>query len=506
LSINNADQVKSQIFRLQPRLKAVISDLAKLKSEIESGRSSGDVEKGRKELQDRADTLKDEIEGALMQFTNRIASTNSLEWNEAPASLSDRPLHFCQGAILCQSGKADARKLSVPGPKDSPQRWGFVCTYCFLEVADYSAVRFSRTGEPVVHSDMLAASHVMACASFNNRRAYYKCLACYENHEDVDFSSAQAFEKHMQSHPGYSFIKNEAEAFEETRKNIRYYVLEPKPETLSVYDADDDADGNYDEPGSQDGGNPADVSPVSSPELAVRGLADNPVGPDLRRQRHVSSKDTTSTTRLALAQDQPLGPTQSTKPPGAPSDNHPLPLATELPVGQQFATWFDPVEMAADSFGAQESGFYASTTTTAQDQRLGQQQRQGYGGGPSELQGEAYQDMSEYHTARQTLNINNHASYPRGISTSAPATIRPGTGERTPSRESTVPDNAPPPTPPTPYRMAAPQYSAPSPPIDPPYYEHPTYRQPAAQPHDPTQSSSSSQQSGRKALRDRFRK
>ncbi|KAK4095863.1 hypothetical protein N658DRAFT_81720 [Parathielavia hyrcaniae] len=99
---------------------------------------------------------------------------------------------------------------------------------------------------------MLAASHVVACASFSDRRAYYKCLTCYATHKDVNFPSASALEKHMERHPGYSFVRNEPAVIKATQEQIQLHVLVPRPNVWIPTTVDKNVD--------------VDVSPPSSPE------------------------------------------------------------------------------------------------------------------------------------------------------------------------------------------------------------------------------------------------
>lgn len=496
-----------------------MSDLKKLEKEIESGRVTDDVEKRRKALEDQAYRLKHEMERALTQFNKRI--DNVPESNEDHALLPDRPLEFCQGAILCQFGRADARKLSVPSTKDSTLRWGFVCSFCYLEVADYSAIRFSHHDDPVVYPDMLAASHVMACASFQDRRAYYKCLACYENHQDIHFSSAQAFEKHMQEHPGYSFLKVEAEAaaLRETEQNITDYVLEPSPEILYMIEADNDLVDGYEETASRSyEGNIVDVSPASSPELAFRDVAEHPVGPTINRQQHTSNRNT---------QPTPAGPARTpelakasvlAQRPGAPAvtiGNHSFP--SELSA-QPSATLSGPVEMSANAFGAPEPDYYAHSPTAMRDAR--QQAKRHEEGHRTELP-ETYGHSSGYppgyppgyqgYPSPQDPPSTDGGFHPTGNSVSAPPSIRPDSGERATSHASAMsgaprlpPQQRTPtqqrPTVPTKQQPAQQYPPVPNPQVRTPYSGQPT-RHPA---DDPPRSSASSQKSNKGGLRGFF--
>lgn len=308
----------AQVLRLQPELKTVLSDLAKLKAEGEPGQPGDSAESLGGALWTRVKWLKDEIEEALAQFMRRMDVAKPGHDTSDPLP-ETRRFDFCYGALLCQAGKADASQISLLGEQQAdktPLRWGFICQHCFLEVADYSAVRFSQDGEPVVYSEMLAACHVMACASFDNRRAYYKCLACFGLRKDVNFSSASALEKHMETHPDYSFLRNEAEVVEATRTNIRYYVLEPdhKPRIPPSVVPTEQASPWYDA---------QEVSPISSPETTPwdDDLAETPIGPPLTPQ---SSHATTAGPAIAT----PVRPSTPVMPPAPVSA---VPVQTPKP-------------------------------------------------------------------------------------------------------------------------------------------------------------------------------
>ncbi len=344
----------------------MLSGLDKLKAEVESERprAAHDDEKLGKDLWDQANRLRHDIEKALAEFTKRIDVAGADDGlNPLPA---ERRLEFCYGAILCQSGKATASKLAVRGGAGDKtrERWAFVCEHCYLEVGDYSAVRFAHDGEPVVYSEMLAACHVMACASFANRRAYYKCLACYENRKDVNFSSAAALEKHMETHPGYSLVRkaSEAEVVKATKNSIRRYVLEPDPGTQPPPLSEDNADNWQDAEG--------EVSPVSSPETTpVRHLADETGVPPIYLPAVSIPAVSTIPTRPAPVRPVPVPPPSpatvrpdpvrprsppvprppSAKPPAVPSK-----APVELPVAREPPS---PVEMPAPVGGQQHGHF-----------------------------------------------------------------------------------------------------------------------------------------------------
>lgn len=208
------------------------------------------AEKDGKRLLDKTTRLKDKVEESLMKFIHR--SKHQFDLGEKPLRLSGPPLSFCDGAILIQRGKADVSEIMVPRDTTSPQCWGFICKYCYLEVGVYSAVRLLLNGQPAMDSDMLAASHAPACKSFADRKAYYKCIPCYQEYKYVGFVSAIEFEKHSRTHLGHEFINKRKDAVELAKKQIDEYILAPETTESIVVSDEDDA-------------GPTEVSPLSSP-------------------------------------------------------------------------------------------------------------------------------------------------------------------------------------------------------------------------------------------------
>lgn len=138
---------------------------------------------------------------ALKRFSERATPIKLLEGlrtkpNLEPLATLTRPRAFCYGALLLQSDNSlDGAALAT-----DPTLYclGFTCKFCNLEIGDY---RMSKSGKTLISTRILARSHVTSCGSFLDRRAFYKCLACYAKHGDVDFGSAEALERHLEKHP-----------------------------------------------------------------------------------------------------------------------------------------------------------------------------------------------------------------------------------------------------------------------------------------------------------------
>jgi hypothetical protein len=134
---------------------------------------------------------------------------------EAALEQPTRPRPFCYGAKLVQSGKSHNDLESLRSTE-----WGIVCKFCNLEIGTYPSIRLKSDHElrdqaklPAVDillreeaietRSLLAASHLIACRSFENRGAFYRCLPCHQRGRLVDLRSASAFEEHMQKHPTF---------------------------------------------------------------------------------------------------------------------------------------------------------------------------------------------------------------------------------------------------------------------------------------------------------------
>ncbi|KAM5358930.1 hypothetical protein ACJZ2D_014880 [Fusarium nematophilum] len=294
-------EVKHRLSSLRPQLATLVSELEALQADaarIEAdGKDAKGVERRRKTLLENAIRLQGDIEDALIQFSNRIGTTARIDTCNATLKPSDPPRDFCYGAILCQCGIADAESLSTRAmPSKSKPRWGFICMYCYLEVGSYRAIRLSRQGEALVSSSLLAASHLAACSSFNDRRAFYKCLACHQNLGDMEFSSAEALEMHMRKHPTFGCIESEKEAGQATADNNSEFVGArivnhdgdtkktkagakrpvggPLCRSYVPWQAGEVAGGLPNDTEKEEQGDKAAVSPITSPPLSARELAE----------------------------------------------------------------------------------------------------------------------------------------------------------------------------------------------------------------------------------------
>lgn len=138
-----------------------------------------------------------------------------------PSVPSEEPPKFCYGAPLIQNSKVDMDLIYA-----SNTSWGFVCKYCSLEVADYSAIRLGDDNTKIIQQrSLLAASHVSACPSWDNLSSFYKRVACYMEYKEINLGSALSFEKHMQTrHLRFTLITATGTAVKTTDESVGYFL------------------------------------------------------------------------------------------------------------------------------------------------------------------------------------------------------------------------------------------------------------------------------------------
>jgi hypothetical protein len=239
---SSADTLVKDLNRLRPNLRKLqqgLHDLKEKKISLEqsqNNKESNNVDKVLEKVTKLARLAgviekgtKDALEKCSSDTTLTNVALSAMESRQLPTS--DIPRRFCDGAKLFQSGDKDDDYLSILA-HSSPSKsgWGYICKHCGLEVGHYPAVRISREGKALNSSILLTASHLVAFRSLQDRRAFYRCLACYKKRIIVEFSTAVAFEMHMEQHPRFTLLKPEDE-----QKIINYMA---KKEALFMAPAD----------------------------------------------------------------------------------------------------------------------------------------------------------------------------------------------------------------------------------------------------------------------------
>ena len=97
---------------------------------------------------------------------------------------------YCKSALLLQESKADI--YGVLKRQSSDQH--FICTHCYLEISDFQS---NASNYEADDWSLLASCHVLACSSLKDRRAAYRCFACFARGYDVIEPSAAAIRAHL---------------------------------------------------------------------------------------------------------------------------------------------------------------------------------------------------------------------------------------------------------------------------------------------------------------------
>ncbi|KAH6871993.1 hypothetical protein B0T10DRAFT_500015 [Thelonectria olida] len=236
---------------------------------------------------------------------------------------------FCDGAILYQQGKTTIEKLTN---KSLKAQQGFICTHCSLEVGDYGSFRVSKK-KVLASQDLLPASHLAACTSLWERKAFYRCVVCYRQGAEVDFSCASDLTLHMALHPDGALVMNEENGSDALERDINALLLNKNQ--------DSSADLSHQQPPetSTDGGKKHnDWSPTPSP--------------DQREERHrvtvtLSTPPTSPTSPPPPSPPTPKVMTLSPRPRGTLNSNedarigrsHQQPPEASADIGKNHTDW-----------------------------------------------------------------------------------------------------------------------------------------------------------------------
>jgi len=219
--------IRQDFKKIAAKQRGLITYLQKLRNQSSVPQSS-DIHS----IREYASSIQADLAKALLDFAQRTTPIKLLD------DLLDRtkdhdteldpgrwPRKFCYGALLLQSNDyLDGATLA-----SDPTLYilGFTCKHCNLEVGDY---RMSMLGKTMISTRLLAASHVVSCPSFTDRRAAYKCLPCHAKHFDIDFPSAAALEQHLKKHPNSKHVREmeEKDVVKELNINPKELGLEPE--------------------------------------------------------------------------------------------------------------------------------------------------------------------------------------------------------------------------------------------------------------------------------------
>jgi hypothetical protein len=156
---------------------------------------NAESESWRKEADGLARSASDKTLKALRDLAGRLGyvpSTNRdpLVSRLPRSSFGAGDVAYCKSALLLQESKVDI--YSVLKRQNSDQH--FICTHCYLEISDFQSNASNYEAEDW---SLLASCHVLACSSLKDRRAAYRCFACFARGHDVVEPSAAAIRAHL---------------------------------------------------------------------------------------------------------------------------------------------------------------------------------------------------------------------------------------------------------------------------------------------------------------------
>lgn len=322
-----------EIQNILKKANSLVPKQKQLEAAVNSGADVNSLEPIARELLNSALGLKGRLDKVLQRFKFSFSRKGSA----AEPIMLDRSLKLCDAALLFQQSKA---------VDTTPAAGEFIiCNHCHLEVANYPTKRLSKQGKAVESSNMWLASHLVACKSFSERRAFYRCLAClFERREVANFESARDLERHLRVHPDFVYIPRgkEEEAEAELQKTIERAIHEEVPEPEPPEEAS--------KPGS-----------ATPPDLE-RGPAETPPSTSPSPYQNAAS----NTPRLSVASDETAGTGAAADPsdffPAAP----PAPGLYDSP-GLATSPGYAPPPAPADPSDDGESEH--GTTSTAKSRR-----------------------------------------------------------------------------------------------------------------------------------------
>lgn len=106
------------------------------------------------------------------------------------SSFGAEDVAYCKAALILQQSQTDV--YSVLERQSSEQH--FVCKYCYLEISDF---QFNASKYTTEDWSLLASCHILACPSFHDRRAAYRCFACFAHGENMIEPSAAVMRQHL---------------------------------------------------------------------------------------------------------------------------------------------------------------------------------------------------------------------------------------------------------------------------------------------------------------------
>jgi hypothetical protein len=170
----------------------LISQLQSLQTsfELDEGVDKTSIDNIRR-LVELYEELKTVFTTTFDEFLDR-QNLNDVDQKINSSKLKQNPTRaLCDNATMVRHGKPLEKVIKFPSAG-----WGIICSKCSLEVGMYPGIRVFG-GKASVSLTSVFASHLIACRSLKDRRAFYRCLACLNGRQQADFTSAFALEAHI---------------------------------------------------------------------------------------------------------------------------------------------------------------------------------------------------------------------------------------------------------------------------------------------------------------------
>jgi hypothetical protein len=186
-SENRTQSFFEDLNRASEKVLQALQGLAtRIDSTFDVNRFSMELEKGNDVSTNDPVALAQGITSPLSRALDRII----------PLTLVDGDTEYCHGAVALQ--KVSSRSIEDIAIGGKPRmQYTYVCKFCFLQISSYG--RSARHWGPY-EWETLAKSHVVACTTWLDSRALFKCIDCDKlGTENVTIDAAD-FIMHTQDH------------------------------------------------------------------------------------------------------------------------------------------------------------------------------------------------------------------------------------------------------------------------------------------------------------------
>jgi hypothetical protein len=196
--------------------KGKVFDIEKMISELYKNSPGVNTANGLGDLQSLQNAIKlagEDIVGTLENWAFRLVSEKwpyrmlprihkpqellpCIEKIPTTFPVERQALHYCDGAMALQHNhKGSIQDITTQEREILPLTW--TCKFCFLEISDY---RRASMAWDMGAWNSLGMSHVVACVSYTDRRAAFKCIDCDELELRKIYADPATFLQHIKVH------------------------------------------------------------------------------------------------------------------------------------------------------------------------------------------------------------------------------------------------------------------------------------------------------------------